>query len=54
MTDNLQLTQLVEACRWIGAKAGPRHRRQIRRYVRMKTCAGFSESGKDKGSLTPG
>lgn len=52
MTDETQLTQLVAACHWIGAKGwapatgGNMSLRQEGRYCLL------SESGKDKGALT--
>ena len=50
MTDNLQLTQLVEACRWIGAKGWAPPPAVTCRYVRMKTCAGSVNPAKTKAA----
>ena len=52
MTDNLQLTQLVEACRWIGAKGWAPTGGNMSVRQDENLCW-LSESGKDKGSLTP-
>ncbi|MFX2608630.1 methylthioribulose 1-phosphate dehydratase [Enterobacter mori] len=52
MTDNLQLTHLVDACRWIGAKGwapATGGNMSVRHDERL---CWLSESGKDKGSLT--
>ena len=52
MTDNLQLTHLVDACRWIGAKGwapATGGNMSVRQDERL---CWLSESGKDKGSLT--
>lgn len=53
MTDNLQLSALVDACRWIGAKGwSPATGGNMSLREDAATCW-LSESGKDKGSLTP-
>lgn len=52
MTDNLQLAELVEACRWIGAKGwAPATGGNMSAREDARWCW-LSESGKDKGSLT--
>jgi len=52
MTDNLQLTHLVDACRWIGAKGwAPATGGNMSVRQDAHLCW-LSESGKDKGSLT--
>ncbi|WP_318390721.1 methylthioribulose 1-phosphate dehydratase [Enterobacter sp.] len=53
MTDNLQLTALVDACHWIGAKGwAPATGGNMSVREDANRCW-LSESGKDKGSLTP-
>ncbi len=52
MTDNLQLTQLVDACRWIGAKGWAPATGGNMSIRQDDTFCWLSESGKDKGSLT--
>lgn len=53
MTDNLQLQQLVSACHWIGAKGwAPATGGNMSLRQSAEWCW-LSESGKDKGSLTP-
>ncbi|ADO49433.1 methylthioribulose 1-phosphate dehydratase [[Enterobacter] lignolyticus] len=53
MTNNLQLTALVGACHWIGAKGwAPATGGNMSVREDELTCW-LSESGKDKGSLTP-
>lgn len=52
MTENLQLTQLVDACRWIGARGwAPATGGNMSVREDARWCW-LSESGKDKGSLT--
>ena len=52
MTDNLQLTHLVEACRWIGAKGWAPATGGNMSVRQDEHLCWLSESGKDKGSLT--
>jgi len=53
MTDKLQLTALVDACHWIGAKGwAPATGGNMSVREDANRCW-LSESGKDKGSLTP-
>lgn len=53
MTDTLQLTALVDACHWIGAKGwAPATGGNMSVREDARWCW-LSESGKDKGSLTP-
>ncbi|SFR02645.1 methylthioribulose-1-phosphate dehydratase [Enterobacter sp. kpr-6] len=53
MTDNLQLTALVDACHWIGAKGwAPATGGNMSVREDANRCW-LSESGKDKGTLTP-
>ncbi|MEZ6876513.1 methylthioribulose 1-phosphate dehydratase [Enterobacter sp. KBR-315C3_2022] len=52
MTDNLQLTHLVEACRWIGAKGWAPATGGNMSVRQDASLCWLSESGKDKGSLT--
>ena len=53
MTDNLQLSPLVDACHWIGAKGwAPATGGNMSVREDADWCW-LSESGKDKGSLTP-
>ncbi len=52
MTESLQLTQLVEACRWIGAKGWAPATGGNMSVRQDETFCWLSESGKDKGSLT--
>ncbi|ROP59272.1 methylthioribulose-1-phosphate dehydratase [Enterobacter sp. BIGb0383] len=52
MTDNLQLTPLVEACHWIGSKGwAPATGGNMSVRENDRWCW-LSESGKDKGTLT--
>jgi len=53
MTDNLQLTSLVDACHWIGAKGWAPATGGNMSVRQDDTWCWLSESGKDKGSLTP-
>jgi methylthioribulose-1-phosphate dehydratase len=53
MTDNLQLSALVDACHWIGAKGwAPATGGNMSVREDADWCW-LSESGKDKGNLTP-
>jgi ribulose-5-phosphate 4-epimerase/fuculose-1-phosphate aldolase len=52
MTDNLQLTHLVDACRWIGAKGWAPATGGNMSVRQDEHLCWLSESGKDKGSLT--
>lgn len=52
MTDHLQLTQLVDACRWIGAKGWSPATGGNMSVRQDDALCWLSESGKDKGSLT--
>nr|WP_318382790.1 methylthioribulose 1-phosphate dehydratase [uncultured Enterobacter sp.] len=53
MTDNLQLSALVDACHWIGVKGwAPATGGNMSVREDAHACW-ISESGKDKGSLTP-
>jgi methylthioribulose-1-phosphate dehydratase len=52
MTDNLQLTHLVDACRWIGAKGWATATGGNMSVRQDERLCWLSESGKDKGSLT--
>ena len=52
MADNLQLTQLVDACRWIGAKGWAPATGGNMSVRQDEHLCWLSESGKDKGSLT--
>ena len=52
MTDNLQLTHLVEACRWIGAKGWAPATGGNMSMRQDEHLCWLSEPGKDKGSLT--
>ncbi len=52
MTDNLQLTQLVETCRWIGAKGWAPATGGNMSVRQDDAFCWLSESGKDKGNLT--
>lgn len=52
MTDNLQLTQLVETCRWIGAKGWAPATGGNMSVRQNDAFCWLSESGKDKGNLT--
>ena len=54
MTDNLQLTHLVDACRWIGAKGWAPATGGNMSVRQDEHLCWLSESGKDKGSLTTG
>ncbi len=53
MRENLQLTQLVDACRWIGAKGWAPATGGNMSVRQDAAFCWLSESGKDKGSLTP-
>ena len=52
MADNLQLTQLVDACRWIGAKGWAPATGGNMSVRQDEHLCWLSESGKDKGSLS--
>lgn len=52
MTDNLLLTHLVDACRWIGAKGWAPATGGNMSVRQDEHLCWLSESGKDKGSLT--
>ena len=52
MTEHLQLMQLVDACRWIGAKGWAPATGGNMSVRQDEAFCWLSESGKDKGSLT--